>query len=170
MKKRVLSPETKLFIFSIFYGLFYVNYIDLVVPGSNVPGYHAWLAITYFIPFITILFTWGIERWRLVIRLGLTASLMNDLFYYPVSLVLFGKSPDLFKWYLFQLGLKNFEQAWTFNAGFVKFPITSMLMGATIYLRIAIIIGLTINKRLSIPFNWKPRNMDKSIINPVVRD
>lgn len=169
MEKHALSPEFKLFIFSIVYGLFYVNYIDLVVPGSKVPGYHVWLAITYFIPFITLTCIWGLKKWKLIISLGLTASLMNDLFYYPISLVLFGKSPDLFNWYLFQLGLKGFAHAWTFNAGFIKFPITSILMGTSIYLRTAIIIGLTINKRQSI-FSWSPPIVLKNKpLNKVIR-
>ncbi|MEM2815892.1 MAG: hypothetical protein QW056_04835 [Candidatus Bathyarchaeia archaeon] len=144
------SPVSKLFIFSIVYGLFYINYIDLVVPGSNVPGYHAWLGVTYFISFIPVILIWGIREWKLVLCLGLTASLMNDLFYYPISLLLFGKAPDLYGWYMFQLGLKGFTRAWTFNAGFFTFPITSLLMGASIYLRIAIIAALALKGRVPV--------------------
>lgn len=149
-----LSPASKLFIFSIIYGLFYVNYIDLVVPGSAVPGYHAWLGITYFISFIPVILIWGIREWKLVLCLGLTASLMNDLFYYPVSLILFGKAPDLYNWYLFQLGFKGLARAWTFNAGLFTFPITSLLMGASIYLRIATIAVLAMKGKASMQGQW----------------
>ncbi|MCS7096328.1 MAG: hypothetical protein RMK50_04640 [Nitrososphaerota archaeon] len=143
------SPVSKLFIFSVIYGLFYINYIDLVVPGSAVPGYHAWLGVTYFISFIPVILIWGVREWKLVLCLGLTASLMNDLFYYPVSLLLFGRAPCLYDWYMFQLGLKGFTRAWTFNAGFITFPITSLLMGASIYLRIALITALALKSRAS---------------------
>lgn len=151
-RRRLTSPTSKLFIFSIIYGLFYVNYIDLVVPGSSVPGYHAWLAVTYFISFIPIILIWGLKEWKLVLCLGLTASLMNDLFYYPVSLLLFGRAPDLYSWYMFQLGFKGFTPAWTFNAGFMKFTVTSLLMGVSIYARIAIVTVLTLPHRVNIPW------------------
>ena len=156
------SPEFKLFIFSIFYGLLFINYIDLVVPGSNVPGYHAWLAVAYFISFVPLLFLWGLSRWKLVLSLGLTASLMNDLFYYPVSLILFGKAPDLYEWYLFQLGFKGLTRAWTFNAGIFTLPVTSILMGASIYIRIMLVTILSLGFRPPLPGYWvavKPREI-----------
>ncbi|MEM2523027.1 MAG: hypothetical protein QXW82_07770 [Candidatus Bathyarchaeia archaeon] len=150
----ILSPSSKLFIFSIIYGLFYINYIDLVVPGSNVPGYHAWLGAAYFISFVPVILIWGVREWKLVLCLGLTASLMNDLFYYPVSLLLFGKAPDLYNWYMFQLGFKGFTRSWTFNAGFFTFPMTSLLMGVSIYLRIAIIAALAMKGRVQGKGRW----------------
>jgi len=143
------SPTFRLFIFSIVYGLFYVNYIDLVVPGSNVPGYHAWLGVTYFISFIPVILILGLREWKLVLCLGLVASLMNDLFYYPISLLFFGRAPDLYSWYMFQLGFRGFTTAWTFNAGFLTFKVTSLLMGASIYARVAIIVALTLWGRVS---------------------
>ncbi|MBC7129993.1 hypothetical protein H5T51_02080 [Candidatus Bathyarchaeota archaeon] len=151
MKREENNPAAfRLFIFSILYGLFFINYIDLVVPGSNVPGYHAWLGIAYFISFIPIILMEGLREWRLVLSLGLMASLMNDLFYYPVSMILFGRAPDLYNWYLFQLGFKGFTTAWTFNAGFFTIKVTSILMGTSIYLRAAIIAVLTLKGRIAI--------------------
>ncbi|MEM4958261.1 MAG: hypothetical protein QXX12_00125 [Nanopusillaceae archaeon] len=44
----------KLVLYSLVFGALHVNYIDLVVPGSSVPGYHLWLVIHYFAPFITV--------------------------------------------------------------------------------------------------------------------
>ncbi|MCS7120855.1 MAG: hypothetical protein RMJ07_06910 [Nitrososphaerota archaeon] len=141
-----ISLVTKLFLFSILHGLIYVNYIDLVVPGSNIPGYHLWLVVTYFIAFIPLLFLLGLEEWKLILCLGLTASLMNDLFYYPVGILLFQRPCNLYDWYLFQLGFKGLTYSWTFNAGIFKIPVTSLLMGSSIYLRAAAIL-LLIYKR-----------------------
>jgi len=133
---------SKLFIYSILYGLLNINYIDLVVPGSNLPGYHLWLWLAYFVPFIPLLLVLGLDEWELVGSLGLTASLMNDLFYNPIGILLFQKPINLSDWYMFQLGFKGFTVAWSFNAGAFTIPVTSLLMGATIYLRTAIITGL----------------------------
>jgi hypothetical protein len=81
-KKIFLS---KMWIYSILSGLFSINFIDLVIAGPTIAGYHIWLAIAYF------------SRARI--------------------------------W-------------WNFNAGFITIPVTSLLMGLTIYARIGIVGAL----------------------------
>jgi len=133
-----LAISAKLFGFSLVYGLLSINYIDLIVPGSEVPGYHLWLVVSYFAPFIPLLLMLGLDNWELVGSLGLTTSLMNDLFYYPVGMLIFKRSVNLQEWYSFQLGLRGLAVRWSFNAGLFKIPISSLLMASTIYLRIAV--------------------------------
>jgi len=132
----------KLLVYSALYGLFHINYIDLIVPGSYIPGYHLWLTMMYFAPFIPILFLYGFDNWELVVSLGLLASLMNDLFYYPVGLILFGIRVDLVEWYKWQLGFKGLDVKWCFNGGFFRIPVSSALMGLSIYARIAAVVFL----------------------------
>lgn len=137
-------------IFSLLYGIFYVNFIDIITPGSSIPGYHLWLMILYFIPFLSLLIIYGLRMWKIIVFLAFIVSLMNDLLFYPVKLLFFQKSPNLYEWYLFQLGFKGTTTAWTFNAAFLTIPVTSILMGLTIYLRVAIIMLLFISgKRFS---------------------
>jgi len=136
-----LELVTKLFVYSALYGLFQINYIDLIVPGARFAGYHLWLVILYFAPFLPLLFLLGFDDWELVLSLGLIASLMNDLFYYPVGMLYFGKEIDLLNWYMRQFGLKGwYDPKYKFD--FLLFKITpySWLMGLTIYLRIIITI------------------------------
>ena len=92
----------KLLGFSFVYGLLSVNFIDLVLIGNTIPGYHLWLAFSYFSPFVPVLLISGLEDWELVAGLGFVASLMNDLFYHPVGIALLGNSVDLVKRYSFQ--------------------------------------------------------------------
>lgn len=146
MGRRVRTGHLmKLFTYSALYGLFSINYIDLAMEGSNVPGYHLWLLISYFAPFVPLLLFFGLEDWGLVASLGLTVSLMNDLFYYPVGMLMFQRSVNLNDWYSQQLGFKGFSSAgWIFDAGIFRVPVASWMMGLTIYLRIVIIVALTI--------------------------
>lgn len=132
-KREVLS---KLIAYSTIYGLLMINYIDLVTPGSNIPGYHLWLIIQYFAPFLSILCLLGFEDWELIVSLGLLGSLMNDLFYAPIGMILFGKEYDLIEWYLWQLGFHLFDVKWYANLLFIMIPVSSSLMGASIYARI----------------------------------
>jgi hypothetical protein len=133
---------SKMGIYSILYGLFSINYIDLVIAGPTIAGYHIWLTIAYFSLFIPLLLIFGFEDWELVGALGLTASLMNDAFYYPIGRLMLGITVNLSEWYAFQLGFKGFEVWWNFNAGFVTVPVSSLLMGLTIYARIGIVGAL----------------------------
>ena len=136
---------TKLAVYSALYGFLAINYIDLVVPGSEVPGYHLWLCVQYFAPFIPILFLLGFDDWELVLVMGLLGSLFNDLGYYPVAMLLFGRKVDLIEWYRFQLGFKGLEHGWDFNAGFFKIPVYSITMGLSIYAR-ALAVALLAHK------------------------
>jgi len=131
---------TKLLLYSSIYGLIHVNYIDLVVPGSNAPGYHLWLIILYFAPFVPILFVLGFDDWELLVSMGLIASLMNDLFYFPIGNILLGRRYDLADCYAFQLGLRGLEVRWTANLGFALVPVSSLLMATTIYMRAAAVV------------------------------
>lgn len=126
----------KLILYSVIYGLLMINYIDLVTPGSNIPGYHLWLIIQYFAPFIPILCLFGFENWELVLSLGLLGSLMNDLFYAPIGILCFNKNYNLVDWYLWQLGFYMFDVKWQANIGFTLIPVSSLLMGVLIYARI----------------------------------
>jgi hypothetical protein len=128
----------KLVVYSALYGFLAVNYIDLVVPGSSVPGYHLWLVFQYFAPFIPILFALGFDDWEIVLSMGFLGSLMNDLGYYPAAMLFFGREVDLADWYMFQLGFRGFEARWIFNGGFFTFPVTSLVMGLSIYARAAL--------------------------------
>ncbi len=134
----------KLIAYSIAYGLLAVNYIDLVVPGARIPGYHLWLMAMYIAPFATILLIYGIRCWGLAVALGLLASLMNDLFYYPVGILFFRMKVDLVEWYKFQLGLKGWERHWDMNMGLIMVPIHSITLAASIYVRAIIVIVIII--------------------------
>ena len=138
-----LELLTKLFLYSLIYGLIHVNYIDLIVPGSSVSGYHLWLIALYFAPFVPILFILGFDDWELLVSMGLIASLMNDLFYYPLGNLLLNRSYDLVDCYAFQFGFKGFYVKWTANFGFALIPVSSLLMAFTIYARVALTVILT---------------------------
>jgi len=132
----------KLLAYSSLYGFFSINFIDLVVNGSSIGGYHLWLVCQYFMPFLPLFFLLGFDDWELVTSLGLLGSLWNDLGYYPAARIMFGTRIDLLEWYRFQLGFMGSEVWWYFNGGFFKVPVSSMLMGVSIYLRIIAVVAL----------------------------
>lgn len=127
---------TKLLLLAFFYGLFVVNIIDLTVQGF--PGYHLFLTLLYFYPFLVACLVLGFDDWELLIGLGFVSSLMNDLLYAPVGVLLFKKHYDLAEWYLWQLGFRGLDVKWYFDAGFVRVPVSSILMGLSIYARILV--------------------------------
>ena len=67
-------------LFSVFYGLIFLNYIDIITPGGVYGGYHLWLSVMYFFPFVALTLSFP-RNWQLTLGLGLVASLMNDVFY-----------------------------------------------------------------------------------------
>jgi hypothetical protein len=63
----------------VIYGLLFINYIGISSLGT-ISGYHMWLMLMYFLPFVGFSLL-NIKNWGLTVSLGLTASLMNDVFY-----------------------------------------------------------------------------------------
>ncbi len=127
----------KLILFSAFYGLVLINWIDLY--GSQAPGYHIWVIMVMMAPFGVVLVFQGFRDWQLALSLGLLVSLMNDLGYYFIGDLIFNFHVSLLPWLGNQLGLRGGEVLFTFEGGFFSFPVTSILMGASIYARAAVV-------------------------------
>lgn len=127
----------KLVLFSLFYGLVLINWIDLF--GKSVPGYGVWLVITYFAPFWVLIVYEGYREWPLAVSLGLLVSLANDVGYYFVGNLLFGFHQDLVPWIEGQLGFLGTQLVTIFQAGALSIPIDSWLMGLSIYARAALV-------------------------------
>jgi hypothetical protein len=135
---KAFNKRLKLYILlSVLYGLVFVNYIDNHIAGSAFSGYHMWLTIMYFFPFIILTVTFP-KNWQLTLGLGLLASLMNDVFYGIVRSLL-GYPIDL-NWY-YQLWLIPSDiLLFSLNLGITIIPVYSWLMSISIYARIPIII------------------------------
>jgi len=134
----------KLVTFAAFYGIVFVNWIDLFNGGlyiNVVPGYHIWVLVAYLIPFGVLLLIRGRKDWELALSLGLLASLGNDLGYFVVGNAYFGFHVNLLDWYAHQFGFYGNTTLFTFNGGFFSFDVPSWLMGASIYARIAVVIA-----------------------------
>jgi uncharacterized membrane protein HdeD (DUF308 family) len=127
----------KLGVFALFYGFVNVNWIDLYY--NRVPAYHIWLILTYLAPFGVLLVFRGFRDWQLALSLGLLVSLVNDLGYYFSGDLFFGFHVKLVPWLEGQLGFKGSELLFVFQGGLFKIPVTSYLMGATVYGRFAVI-------------------------------
>ena len=128
----------KLVLFALFYGFVNVNWIDLYY--NRVPGYHIWLILTYMAPFVVLLVFQGLKDWQLALSLGLLVSLVNDLGYYVSGDLFFGFHEKLIPWVYGQLGFEGGKALFTFQGGFFTFRVTSYIMGASIYLRAAVVL------------------------------
>jgi hypothetical protein len=128
----------KLILFSSFYGLILINWIDLF--GKTVPSYGIWLILTYMAPFGVLIVFEGLDSWPLAVSLGLLVSLNNDLGYYFVGNLLFGFHVALGPWIAGQLGFQGAQVVTVFYAGNLALNVTSWMMGLSIYLR-AIVVG-----------------------------
>jgi uncharacterized membrane protein HdeD (DUF308 family) len=127
----------KLVLFSLFYGLVLINWIDLF--GKTVPAYGIWLLLTYFAPFMVILVYEGLSEWPLAVSLGLLVSLANDVGYYFVGNLLFGFHTDLVAWTSGQLGLDGNSLVTVFQAGAFSINVASWMMGLSIYVRAVVV-------------------------------
>jgi hypothetical protein len=130
----------KLLIFALFYGFLIVNWIDLF--ATNAPAYHVWLILTYMAPFGVLLVFQGWKDWQLALSLGLLVSLVNDTGYFFTGDLLFGFHVQLLPWLAGQLGLLGNKVLFIFQGGIVNFPVTSILMGLSIYGRLAVVIAI----------------------------
>jgi hypothetical protein len=142
-KLRALKAFNKKFrlyiILSALYGLVFVNYIDNIIAGGFYSGYHMWLTVMYFFPFIILTITFP-KNWQLTVGLGLLASLMNDVFYGLVRSLL-GYPTDLTRYYQLWF-IPSGTHIFDLNLGAVTIPVYSWLMSLSIYGRIPIIILL----------------------------
>ena len=127
----------KLVLFSALYGLVLINWIDLY--ATNAPAYHIWLVLTYMAPFGVLIVFQGFKEWQLALSLGLLVSLMNDVGYYFVGDLLFGFQKALVPWVSGQLGFQGSTVLFYFQGGLFNIPVTSTLMGLSIYARIAVV-------------------------------
>jgi hypothetical protein len=134
----------KLVVISVVYGLFWINPVDASVPLHELPYYHLWLIALYFAPAYGLLALYGTRDWELYFAIGLLTSLMNDLFYYPINMLMGLRGHvDLLAWYKLQLGLDGWAVDFWFKGGIITFPVWSWLMGLSIYLRIITVILLS---------------------------
>ena len=126
--------------FAVVYGLVFINYIDLITNGSGQGGYHLWLVFMYFLPFVGFSFlNW--KNWQLTLGLGLTASLINDVFYGPVGAFSGITHLDL-NWYYSNWLIPQGTELFRFNLGFGVLPVYSWMMAASIYGRAAVVVVL----------------------------
>ena len=131
----------RVFLFAFLYGVVFVNWLDFCA-GSW--GFHFWLTCFQFLPFVPLLLISIKQHWKTFIISQLLASLGNDLFAGPVWLLMFGWRVDLFDWYKWQFGFYGFDVKWTHDMGFWSFPVSSLLMAVSIWLRVTIILLLSL--------------------------
>jgi hypothetical protein len=127
----------KLLLFSAFYGLILINWIDLY--GKSVPAYGIWLILTYAAPFGVLIVFEGWRSWPLAVSLALLVSLMNDVGYFFIGNLIFGFHENLGPWIAGQLGFLGNQVVTYFEAGAFSITVTSWMMGLSIYLRAAVV-------------------------------
>lgn len=130
----------KLVVFALFYGFVNINWIDLYY--NQVPAYHIWLILTYMAPFGVLLVFQGFKNWQLALSLGLLVSLVNDLGYYFSGDLFFGFHVQLVPWLAGQLGFEGSKVLFTFQGGLFEISVTSYLMAASVYGRIAVVVAV----------------------------
>jgi len=128
-----------LVVFAVLYGLVFINYIDLASSGLNY-GYHLWLALMYFFPFIGFSML-NLRNWKLTVGLGFIASLMNDVFYGLIRNLVGMSSTDLVHYYELWLIPSN-TPLFQLNLGITVIRVFSWMMALSIYGRIILIYVL----------------------------
>jgi hypothetical protein len=127
----------KLLLFSAFYGLILINWIDLF--GKQVPAYGIWLILTYMAPFAVLIVFEGWRSWPLAVSLGLLVSLFNDVGYFFIGNLIFGFHEPLGPWIAGQLGFRGSQLVTIFQGGAFTINVTSWMMGLSIYTRGAVV-------------------------------
>jgi uncharacterized membrane protein HdeD (DUF308 family) len=127
----------RLLLFSAFYGLILINWIDLF--GKQVPAYGIWLILTYMAPFGVLMVFQGWKSWPLAISLGLLVSLFNDVGYFFIGNLIFGFHEPLGPWIAGQLGFDGSRLVTIFQGGSFHIDVTSWMMGFSIYARAAVV-------------------------------
>jgi hypothetical protein len=111
-----------------------------------------WLVVMYFLPFVGFSII-SLKNWSLTVGAGLTASLMNDVFY-GFSKYLIGIPYDLTRYYSLWLIPQN-TLLFNLNLGFTVLPVYSWLMALSIYSRIIITVVLF--------WSWKNKAKKKTV-------
>jgi len=150
----------KLILFSIAYGMILVNWIDLF--ATSAPAYHIWLILTYMAPFGVLIVFQGLRDWQLAVSLGLLVSLMNDIGYYFSADLIFGLGRPILPFLAGQLGFEGSKVLFYFQGGAFMIPVTSILMGLTIYGRVAL-VSLVLYHWWRHPSGLEFRNLSCSI-------
>lgn len=162
-RQRALQAFNKKFYFyilvSILYGLIFVNYIDIIIPGGAYGGYHLWLTLMYFFPFIVLTISFP-RNWQLTIGLGLLASLMNDVFYGMVRNVM-GYPIDLAMYYNHWL-VPSDALLFRLNLGITIIPVYSWIMALAIYARVALVVVLL--------WSWRRQAKTRYLDQPVEKN
>ena len=135
-----------LIVFAVLYGLVFINYIDDIASSGVNYGYHLWLVLMYFLPFVGFSML-NLKNWKLTVGLGLIASLMNDVFYGSMK-VLVGIPCDLNRYYNLWLIPQN-TLLFKLNLGYTVLPVFSWMMALSIYIRIGFVVGLLWNWKLT---------------------
>jgi hypothetical protein len=133
----------KLMLFSVLYGFININWIYLF--ATSAPYYHIWLILAYFAPFGVLIVFQGFKDWQLALSLALLVSLINDLGYFFTGDLLFGFRVPLLQWLAGQLGFRGGDVLFTFQGGLITFPVSSALMGLSVYGRIAVVAIILIH-------------------------
>lgn len=134
MKRLKKHSEALLVIHLLIYGFLIVNWIDFSLPFKD--WYHIILIVAYFSPTPLVALVVG---WRKAIAYGLLISLANDLGYGIFGNIFGITNYDLTNWFLRQFGFQGDERIFTFQGGFFKFDVTSIMMGVSILFRIILI-------------------------------
>lgn len=121
----------------VLYSFFIVNFLDNVLDPRNCPGWHLILIGIY-----AVLPLFLSRNLREFIMLFIVASLVNDLTYAIFRNMFFNGSYDLSGWYMWQLGFKGFSPRWTADFMFFKVRVSSVLMGAFVWMRVSTLICL----------------------------
>jgi len=137
-------------IFAVLYGFTAINYIDLHQYLIRSWAPHGWYSFIFVVlcglPFVPlgIWTTRHEERTRyrrilIVLAFGLFVTLCNDLGL-GISWYSFGATHLNYRWmYTFNLGLAGRVTTWTAQFGILQIPVSSYLMGGSVYARITVI-------------------------------
>jgi len=123
----------------ILYSFFIVNFLDNVLDPRNCPGWHLILVGIY-----AVLPLFLAKNMRECICMFVVVSLVNDLSYAVFRNLFLNGSYDLLRWYMWQLGFKGFCGGWTADFMFFKVKVSSVMMGAWVWLRILSLLTILI--------------------------
>jgi len=123
----------------VLYSFFVVNFLDNVLNPVNCPGWHLILIGIY-----AVLPLFLSRNLREFIMLFIVASLVNDLTYALFRNIFLNGNYDLYEWYMWQFGMCGFKPRWTADFMFFKVRVSSVMMGAWVWLRILSLLTILI--------------------------